>query len=99
MMNHATALVTNNRTAEAVALEREAYADLVRILTADHYDAIGCASNLAIDLRATGATDEAAALHQDALERAAATMGAEHPTTLAVQAWGRLDSDIEPPAP
>ncbi|MFE2019367.1 FxSxx-COOH system tetratricopeptide repeat protein [Streptomyces sp. NPDC059499] len=99
MMNHATDLVTNNRTAEAVALERAAYADFVRILTADHYDAIGCASNLAIDLRATGATDEAAALHQDALERAAATMGAEHPTTLTVQAWGRLDSDIEPPAP
>ncbi|MGC5363786.1 FxSxx-COOH system tetratricopeptide repeat protein [Streptomyces sp. DT24] len=98
MMNHATDLVAHGELTEAVGLEREAYADFVRVLTADHYDAIGCASNLALDLRAAGSANEAEELHHDALLRSIATMGDEHPTTLAVRAWARLDSDIEPPA-
>ncbi|WP_438290358.1 FxSxx-COOH system tetratricopeptide repeat protein [Streptomyces sp. HUAS TT7] len=96
-MNHATDVVADGDLAEAVRLGREVQDRFVRVLGADHYDAIGCSSNLALDLRATGAKDEAGALHQDALRRAQIAMGFGHPTTLAVQGWTRLDSDIEPP--
>ncbi|MCX4511462.1 FxSxx-COOH system tetratricopeptide repeat protein [Streptomyces sp. NBC_01619] len=98
MMNHATDLAADGDAEGAVRLGREAYDAFVRVLTADHYDAIGCASNLAADLRDLGEPEEAARLHEDALRRAGAMMGPEHPTTRAVKEWVRLDSDIEPPA-
>ncbi|MER5884519.1 FxSxx-COOH system tetratricopeptide repeat protein [Streptomyces sp. NPDC001941] len=97
-MNHATDVLAGGDPEGAIELERAAYGAFVRVQGADHYDAIGCASNLAIDLREAGLDDEARQVHQEALRQARATMGYEHPTTLAVRDWVRLDSDIEPPA-
>lgn len=81
----------------AVEWERKTRRYFLDILGPDHYDAIGVTSNLSLSLRAMGRTEEADQLAEEALRRARTTLGEEHPTTRAVLAGRRLDSDIEPP--
>jgi MinD-like ATPase involved in chromosome partitioning or flagellar assembly len=97
VLNHANDLVAVGRIQEAADLEAGARDGLLRALGADHYDVIGATSNLSLTLRALHRTTEADDLHKDALERAKRTLGPDHPTTLAIAAGARLDSDIEPP--
>jgi cellulose biosynthesis protein BcsQ len=97
VLNHANDLVAAGRIQEAADLEAGARDGLLRALGADHYDVIGATSNLSLTLRALHRTTEADDLHRDALERAGRTLGTDHPTTVAIGAGSRLDSDIEPP--
>lgn len=107
MMNHANDLALAGAAREggdeqrflvaAGDWERRARQYFLDTLGPDHYDTIGSSSNLALSLRATGRTEEADRLAGEALQRAQSTLGEEHPTTRAVRAGRRLDSDIEPP--
>lgn len=102
MVNHANDLALAGAAdpgcfVAAAELDVRAHDFFVEVLGTDHYDTIGVTSNLALSLRAVGRTDEADALAAEALRRARETLGEEHPTTRAVLAGARLDSDIEPP--
>ncbi|WP_031063787.1 FxSxx-COOH system tetratricopeptide repeat protein [Streptomyces sp. NRRL WC-3742] len=97
MMNHANDLAVTGEPQAALALETEAAPMMVEALGSDHYDSIGIKSNLALSLAAVGDADRAAELRADCIRRARATLGDEHPTTKAVRAGTRLDSDVEPP--
>jgi hypothetical protein len=102
MVNHANDLALAGerdraRLVEAVELDRRAREFFVEVLGNDHYDTIGVTANLALGLRAVGRAEEAEALAAEALRRARETLGEDHPTTRAVLAGSRLDSDIEPP--
>ncbi len=96
MLNHANDLAAAGRIQEAADLETAVREGLPPVLGPDHYDVIAATSNLSLSLRALNraAADE---LHNDALERARRTLGADHPTTQAISEGIRLDSDIEPP--
>jgi hypothetical protein len=96
-LNHANDLVAVGRTEEAAEQETRAREGLLASLGADHYDVIGATSNLSLTVRDLGRAAEADRLQQDALERARRTLGAQHPTTQAIAAGTRLNSDIEPP--
>jgi hypothetical protein len=106
MVNHANDLALAGSAAgggdgellvRAAESDRRARAHFLGTLGPDHYGSIGITSNLALSLRATGHTEEAGRLAEEASERALRTLGEEHPTTRAVVAGTRLDSDIEPP--
>ncbi|MGW7265883.1 FxSxx-COOH system tetratricopeptide repeat protein [Streptomyces sp. NPDC054842] len=97
MINHSNDLILADFTEEAAGWDRKARQHFHDILGDDHYDAIGVTSNLALSLRTIGRTEEADALAEEAVRRAQETLGDAHPTTRAVLAGKRLDSDIEPP--
>ncbi|MFH9126359.1 FxSxx-COOH system tetratricopeptide repeat protein [Streptomyces griseoaurantiacus] len=102
MVNHANDLALAGAgdgalLAEAVELDARAREFFVEVLGVDHYDTIGVTANLALGLRAVGRVEEADVLAEEALRRARETLGEDHPTTRAVLAGSRLDSDIEPP--
>jgi hypothetical protein len=58
---------------------------------------LGCAANLAVDLRAGDATAEAEALAADTMSRYAATLGLSHPDAQVAAEGRRLDFDFDPP--
>jgi tetratricopeptide (TPR) repeat protein len=97
MMNHANDLALGGEIRAALALEQEAAPLMTEALGPDHYDSIGITSNLALSLEAVGEAERAAELREDCIRRAQVTLGEKHPTTVAVKAKARLDSDVEPP--
>ncbi|MET9907245.1 FxSxx-COOH system tetratricopeptide repeat protein [Streptomyces sp. NPDC006476] len=97
VVNHANDLVAAGRAEEAAEQESRAREGLFPSLGADHYDVVAATSNLSLTLRSLGRAAEADRLHREALERARRTLGAQHPTTQAIAAGTRLNSDIEPP--
>ncbi|MGA5818320.1 FxSxx-COOH system tetratricopeptide repeat protein [Kitasatospora sp. NPDC094028] len=97
MMNHANDLAVSGEAEAALALELEAAPLMVEALGRDHYDSIGINSNLSLSLASVGQAERAAVLRGDCIRRAQLTLGEDHPTTKAVKAGTRLDSDVEPP--
>jgi hypothetical protein len=59
---------------------------------------LGCASNLALDLDATGDRPAAEAIRANTMERYYDTLGEQHPDTVAAREGRRVDPDFDPPA-
>lgn len=58
---------------------------------------LACAANLAADLRAENADEEAERLLEETIRHYTATLGADHPEAMAAAAGERLNPDFDPP--
>ncbi|MEU4237123.1 FxSxx-COOH system tetratricopeptide repeat protein [Actinoplanes sp. NPDC026619] len=101
----ATGYALTGRAPEALALS-ERMMELSRATDAeglrarggaDHPYVLMRAVNLAHDLRAAGASDQADAMFDDAVGRLQALLGPDHPEVLLATDGHRLEGDIEPP--
>ena len=82
---------------QARALGEDSLARLARLLGEQHPLTLGCAANLALDLRADGADEEAELLSAKTMSGYERALGADHPMTEAAAAGLRLDFDFDPP--
>jgi hypothetical protein len=67
------------------------------VMGENHPITLGCAANMAVDLRAEGLDEEAEQLSADTLARFRTTLGDKHPDTLVAAEGRRLDFDFDPP--
>jgi hypothetical protein len=67
------------------------------VLGEDHPVTLGCAVNLAMDLRADDAPDYTERLHSDTMRRYVRALGGDHPDTKAALTGERIDFDFDPP--
>ncbi|MFF4752696.1 tetratricopeptide repeat protein [Streptomyces sp. NPDC002514] len=78
-------------------LDSETLRRSTEIFGADHPSTPACAANLAMNLRETGRTADADALHSATAERLRATLGEEHPAVVqALDTSRRANCDIDP---
>ncbi|HEV2371297.1 MAG TPA: FxSxx-COOH system tetratricopeptide repeat protein [Streptosporangiaceae bacterium] len=95
--NLASDLAALGDVTAACELGGDTWGRLRRLLDDDHPLTIGCAANLAVDRRASGDEDGALALHDEAMQLYADTIGLDHPDAEAAAEWRRLDFDFDPP--
>jgi len=67
------------------------------LLGDNHPVTLTCAANLALDLRASGASEEGEALAADTRERCARTLRADDPLAEALVTEARAEVDFDPP--
>ncbi|MGI5487609.1 tetratricopeptide repeat protein [Microtetraspora malaysiensis] len=65
-------------------------------LGVEHPDTLACQANLSITLAAMGRTAQSDQIREATLASMAAALGESHPDTVALQAWRRINRDLEP---
>ncbi|MEU3404943.1 tetratricopeptide repeat protein [Streptomyces sp. NPDC006670] len=73
------------RSAEAIATYREALADMVRRVGADHPKTLECLGNLGYALDAAEQREEASRIYREVAEKRVRILGEDHPDTLLSQ--------------
>ncbi|MFF0413358.1 tetratricopeptide repeat protein [Kitasatospora sp. NPDC004745] len=83
--NLAGAYVGAGRSAEAIAAYREALADMVDRVGADHPSTLECLGNLGYALDAAEQREEASRIYREVAEKRVRILGEDHPDTLLSQ--------------
>ncbi|MFC4061671.1 FxSxx-COOH system tetratricopeptide repeat protein [Planomonospora corallina] len=91
-------LATLGDSAQARRRGEETLESLRRELGENHPLTLAAAANLVVDLRATGAGEEADTLAAATFDRYRTVLGKAHPDAQVARAGGRLDFDFDPPA-
>jgi cellulose biosynthesis protein BcsQ len=81
---------------QAEVLGRQTATQLRETLGRDHPDALVCEGNLAVTLRRAGREREAEELRARVIADLSRVLGAGHPDLAQLQAWQRVNRDLEP---
>ncbi|MBP2704050.1 tetratricopeptide repeat protein [Microbispora sp. RL4-1S] len=95
MLNVANCAADVESYEQAEALERQALKGVREVLGPDHPDALAAQANLAITLHATGRTTQAEQMREATLDTMAVVLGERHPNVISLEAWRRINRDLE----
>ncbi|WP_067171615.1 FxSxx-COOH system tetratricopeptide repeat protein [Microtetraspora niveoalba] len=96
MVNVANCAGELGRHEQAESLERRALAGLRDTLGFEHPDTLVCQANLSVTLAAMGRTAQSEQMRDATLASMLAVLGEGHPNIVALQAWRRINRDLEP---
>lgn len=96
-INLANAIAASGDDETSLAMGKATHADLLHWFSnLSHPAVIAAAANVAAGLSALGDRSAATALRDETLRRAEQSLGYEHPHTVSVRDWKRINIDIEP---